>query len=175
MFLNGDMRHTRVCRGPMPVFLTGRDPDNITLPDFLDWTAPLLNPAGATRHDQSLSQRVGVPSRPGAGLKRDGEPDVRDGSFALNRGSMRTEPVKYSTGPFLEGYEPLRVMLIVFCESSIDAFGGAATIGCDRKNAKPINISVITKVFSIDFLMDIIVSSIFFSDDLVDSFEERTI
>ncbi len=43
MFLNGDMRHTRGCRGSMPVFLTRRDPDNITLPDFFDLTAPLLN------------------------------------------------------------------------------------------------------------------------------------
>jgi DNA invertase Pin-like site-specific DNA recombinase len=31
----------------MPVFLTRRDPYNITLPDFLDVTTPLLNPVGA--------------------------------------------------------------------------------------------------------------------------------
>jgi hypothetical protein len=71
MFLNGDMRHTRGCRGSMPVFLTRRDPDNITLPDFLDLTAPLLNPAGPSRHDQYLPDRVGVPCSTGAGLKRD--------------------------------------------------------------------------------------------------------
>ena len=50
IFLNGDMRHARGCRGSMPVFLTRRDPDNITLPDFLYLTAPLLNTAGASRH-----------------------------------------------------------------------------------------------------------------------------
>jgi hypothetical protein len=42
LFLNGDMRHTRGCPGPMPMFLTWRDPDNIALPDFLDLAAPLL-------------------------------------------------------------------------------------------------------------------------------------
>jgi hypothetical protein len=55
----------------MPVFLTRRYPDNITWPDFLDLTAPLLNPACAGRHDQYLAERVGVPCSAGAGLKRD--------------------------------------------------------------------------------------------------------
>ena len=61
----------RGCRGSMPVFLTRRDPDNITLPDFLDLAAPLLNPAGASRHDQYLPDRVGVPCCPSARLNRD--------------------------------------------------------------------------------------------------------
>jgi hypothetical protein len=51
-------------------------------------------------------------------------PDARDGAFAWNRGSTRTEPVKYSAGPFREGCEPLRVILI-FCESSLEAAGAA--------------------------------------------------
>ena len=71
IFLNRHMRHTRGCRGSMPVFLTRRDPDNVTLPDFLDFTAPLLNPTRAGRHDKYLTERVGMPCRPGAGLKRD--------------------------------------------------------------------------------------------------------
>ena len=50
---------------------------------------------------------------------------MRDGSFALNKGSMRTEPVKYSAGPLLEGCEPLRVILIVF-ESPLEAAEGAS-------------------------------------------------
>jgi hypothetical protein len=70
MFLNRDVRHTRGCRGSMPVFLTRRDRDNITLPDFLDLTAPLLNPSGARCHDQCLAQRVSVPGCPSAGLER---------------------------------------------------------------------------------------------------------
>jgi hypothetical protein len=39
-------------------------------------------------------------------------PRVRAGSGAWNRGSMRTVPVKYSSGPFPEGCEPLRLMSI---------------------------------------------------------------
>ena len=38
---------------------------------------------------------------------------MREGSCAGNRGSMRTEPVKYAAGPFREGCEPLRVMVMV--------------------------------------------------------------
>ena len=68
-FHNGDVRHGRGCRGSMPVFLTRRDPDDIPLPDFLDLTAPLLNPAGASRHDQGLAERVAVPRCPGTGLE----------------------------------------------------------------------------------------------------------
>jgi hypothetical protein len=49
----------------MPVFLARRDPDNITLPDFLDLTTPLLNPARASRHDQYLAQRVGAMAETG--------------------------------------------------------------------------------------------------------------
>ena len=70
LFLNGDVRQTRRCRGSMPVFYPRRNPDNITLPNFFDWTAPLLNPAGASRHDQYLTERVGVPCRAGSRLKR---------------------------------------------------------------------------------------------------------
>src|SRR5205823_1630519 len=39
-------------------------------------------------------------------------PTARAGSGAWNRGSMRTEPVKYSADPFPEGCEPLVVMSI---------------------------------------------------------------
>jgi len=58
LLLNGDVRHARGRRGSMPVLLTRRDPDDVTRPDHLDSTAPLLNPAGASRHDQGLAQRV---------------------------------------------------------------------------------------------------------------------
>jgi hypothetical protein len=44
MFLHGDMRHAGGCRGSMPALETRRDPHNITLPDLLDSTTPLLNP-----------------------------------------------------------------------------------------------------------------------------------
>src|SRR5258708_5818103 len=62
---------------------------------------------------------------PGSNVTR--PPDVRDGAVALNKGSMRTEPVKLSAGPLLEGCEPLRVMLIA-CESSVEATGPEAAL-----------------------------------------------
>src|SRR5438552_12229815 len=40
-------------------------------------------------------------------------PSTRAGSGAWNSGSMRTVPVKYSSGPFPEGCEPARLMSIV--------------------------------------------------------------
>ncbi len=71
LLLNRNMGHGRGCRRPMPVFLTRRDPDDVPLPDFLDRTAPLLNPAGASRHNEYLAKRMAVPCRPGVRLKRD--------------------------------------------------------------------------------------------------------
>ena len=53
------------------MLLTRRDPDNVTLPDFLDLTVPLLNPTAASHYDQGLAQRMGVPGCPSAGLERD--------------------------------------------------------------------------------------------------------
>jgi hypothetical protein len=53
------------------MFLTRRYPDNITRPNFLDWAPPALHETAAGRHDQYLTERVGVPCGPGAGLERD--------------------------------------------------------------------------------------------------------
>src|SRR5207245_5499670 len=45
-------------------------------------------------------------------------PRVRAGSGASNSGSIRTLPVKYSPGPFPDGWEPLYLMPIVFLSST---------------------------------------------------------
>ena len=55
------------------------------------------------------------------------EPDVRDGAFTLNKGSMRTEPVKYSAGAFAEGWEPLRATL-TNCEPGTEVAGAALDV-----------------------------------------------
>src|SRR5256885_15072437 len=39
-FLNGDMRQCGQWRSAVPMLLTGRKPDDIAWPDFLDRTAP---------------------------------------------------------------------------------------------------------------------------------------
>ena len=55
----------------MPMLRVWWYPDHITLPDLLNRTTPLLNPALTGRHDQCLAQRVSVPGCVGAGLERD--------------------------------------------------------------------------------------------------------
>jgi hypothetical protein len=50
----------------MPVFLTGRNPHNVAFADLLGSTAPLPNPACASRHNQRLSEGVREPALSGA-------------------------------------------------------------------------------------------------------------
>jgi hypothetical protein len=69
LFLNGNVRHGRGRCGPMPVLLTGRKPDHITWADFLDPTAPTLDPAAASRDDESLTEWMRMPCSPRARLE----------------------------------------------------------------------------------------------------------
>src|SRR6266446_6060950 len=71
LFLNGDVRHGRGCRSAVPVLLTRWEPDHVARPNCLDRTSPALCEAAARRHDQVLTQRVGVPCGAGAGLEGD--------------------------------------------------------------------------------------------------------
>src|SRR5262245_42980576 len=41
--------------------------------------------------------------------------EVRQGALGWNSGSTRTAPLKYCSAPFVEGCEPLRVMVIDSC------------------------------------------------------------
>jgi len=59
----------------MPVFLSGRNADDVTRPDFLDLSSPTLCAAATGGHDQGLAQRVCVPCRASAGLERDAGAD----------------------------------------------------------------------------------------------------
>src|SRR5208337_5202175 len=54
LFLNGDVRHVRSCSGAVPMFLTRREPDHVTRPNFLYRAFPALHEAAASRHDQYL-------------------------------------------------------------------------------------------------------------------------
>src|SRR2546427_2583470 len=71
-FLNGDVRHGRGWRGPVPMFLPRREPDHITRMNVLDRATPALDPPEALRHDQGLAQRVAVPG--GASARLEGDP-----------------------------------------------------------------------------------------------------
>lgn len=114
------MRHAAVYRCSMPVLCCRWDPDNVTLPDFLDWTTPLLNPARASRHDQCLAQRVGVSCCSGAGLERDTRANRACRILRLEKRVNAHGITEVFGWSLAGGCEPLRVLLIV-CESSLDA------------------------------------------------------
>src|SRR5208337_3269020 len=57
------------------MLLSRRDPDDVSRTNLLDRTAPSLYAAGPSRHDQGLTQRVGVPGCAGARLERDSAAD----------------------------------------------------------------------------------------------------
>ena len=69
---DGDVRHRRLRRRPVPVLLAGRDPHHVPRTDLLDGVAPSLHASGARRDDQDLAARMRVPRRAGAGLERHG-------------------------------------------------------------------------------------------------------
>src|SRR5690349_15525077 len=53
--LDGDVRHGRGRRRPVPVLLARRKPDDVAGMDLLDRPAPPLREAGAGGHDQRLA------------------------------------------------------------------------------------------------------------------------
>ena len=89
LFLDSDVRHCRAWCGAVPVFLTWRSPDHVARLNFLDRIAPALYPSAASRHDQGLAQRVGVPCRTGAGLECDTAPGRACRIVGLDPGSYR--------------------------------------------------------------------------------------
>jgi len=64
LFHNGDVRHSRDLVGTVPMLLARRKPDYVPGPNLLDRAARALCETAASRHDQGLSQRVGVPGCP---------------------------------------------------------------------------------------------------------------
>jgi hypothetical protein len=69
LFLNCDVRHGRRGCCAVPVLLAGREPDHITGPDLLNWSAFALSPPTASRDDESLAERMRVPRGPRSGLE----------------------------------------------------------------------------------------------------------
>ncbi len=70
-FLNGDVRHGRGGRGAMPMLFARREPDHVAGPNLLDRAAPTLRSPAASRNDQRLAKRMGVPCGSSARLERD--------------------------------------------------------------------------------------------------------
>lgn len=69
-FLNCDVRHRSSRRGPVPMLLAGRKPDDIAGADLLHRTAFPLHPATARADDERLSKRMGVPCSARARFER---------------------------------------------------------------------------------------------------------
>ena len=69
VFLNRDMGHGGGGRGSMPVFLAGREPDDITRPDLIDRASPMLSPAAPSCDDESLPERMRMPGGARAGFE----------------------------------------------------------------------------------------------------------
>src|SRR2546427_12050210 len=56
LFLNRDVRHGRGRGSAMPMLFTGREPDHVTRPNFLDGASPALCQAAASRHNKGLTR-----------------------------------------------------------------------------------------------------------------------
>ena len=89
----------------MPVLLAGREPDHITGPDLLDRSAFALNPAAASRDDESLTEWMRMPCSPRAGLESYAGTLNERRIGRLKSGSIRTVPVT-------EGCAPIRLISI---------------------------------------------------------------
>ncbi len=70
LLLDRDMSHSGCGSGSMPMLFTGRKPDYISRPNFLDGLAIALNPATPSRDNQSLVQWMRVPCSACAGFER---------------------------------------------------------------------------------------------------------
>ena len=109
------------------MLLTRREPDHIPRTNLLDRSAPALCEAAASRHDQGLSQWVGVPCCPSTRLERDTGTKCACWIVRVEQGVNADSAAKGSAGPLAEGCEPLRLMSI-FLIPSLDAIWAAVPI-----------------------------------------------
>src|SRR5262249_47407276 len=94
-------------------------------------------------HDQRLAERMRVPGCACAGLERDTDREHTCRIGAWDSGSMRTVPVKFSSGPRREGCEPLRLIsisrsfcLLLYVSTELIPHGGQDLIYKSRFTAR---------------------------------------
>lgn len=66
------MAHANCWACAVPMLHAGRNPNDVTRPDFLNGGAPFLHKADAGRNDERLTERMRVPSGACARLESDG-------------------------------------------------------------------------------------------------------
>ena len=88
-FLNGDVGYGGGRCRAMPVFFAGRKPDDVARPNFLDGSAQALSPTTAGGNDESLTERMGMPS--GTGARFEGDAGTRNKS-GIGRLKERIDP-----------------------------------------------------------------------------------
>src|SRR3954454_9436639 len=105
--LDGDVRHRRRGRRPVPVLLARREPDHVARSYLLDRASLPLNPAAAGRDDERLTQGVGMPGRPAPGLEGDGVAGRTGSGLRLEQrvdADRAAEPLGRSLGRRLRAY-----------------------------------------------------------------------
>src|SRR5690606_31758379 len=74
LFADGDVRHRVLRRRSVPVFLAGWNPNDVARTDLVNCISPALHTACSPCHDQSLPQRMRMPSGSCARLKSHARP-----------------------------------------------------------------------------------------------------
>src|SRR6266705_2572675 len=113
LLCNRDVRHGRSRRSAVPMLLTWRAPHNVARSNLLDRTSPALHETATGCDDQNLTPRMRMPCCSSARFEGHTSSESTFGIGRLEQRVMRTVPVKYSAGPFVEGCEPLLVISIL--------------------------------------------------------------
>jgi len=93
LLLDCNVRYRCRRRRSVPVLLSGSEPDNVTRPYLLDWTAPALRPSAPRSNNQYLPKRMRVPSGSCARLKSD---TCAHHPSRIRRGKQRIDPYRTS-------------------------------------------------------------------------------
>src|SRR5438093_2944212 len=136
LFLNGDVRHRRVRRRAVPVFLAGFNPHDIARPDFFDGAARELHASETRRDDQRLAEGMRVPGGAGRRLECHDRPGDSRGRAPLERriDSHRPgEPLGWSfAGRLRTAFCDVHVRVPFFCPHSIPAYRPSNSLSSRR-------------------------------------------
>ena len=107
--------------------------DHITCPNFLNLSAPLLDPASTCRDDERLTQGMAVPSGPRPRFKRDTSAGiVRRRAVAEKQINMHVtcEVFRWRLGALADSFAPVRMIRTVcgLCRDSVSEARGTGKL-----------------------------------------------